>query len=80
MSETLTIIGLIAKSAGKFINIIRYKIVGCRVSVTERIGKLSLKEVLSLRQFKTPFNVCCSLALICEDIVRKYRRTKNKIF
>ena len=39
-----------------------------------------LKTIPSLQQFKTPFNACCSLVLICKDIIPKYGRTRSKHF
>ena len=39
MSDTLTIIGPIAETTLKFINMNRYKVFGYRAFVTEKIGK-----------------------------------------
>ena len=33
-----------------------------------------------MQQFKTPFNACCSLVLVCKDIIPKYGRTRSKRF
>ena len=39
-----------------------------------------LKTISSLQQFKTSFNACCSLVLVCKDIIPKYGKTRTKGF
>ena len=33
-----------------------------------------------MQQFKTSFNACCSLVLVCKDIIPKYGKTKTLFF
>ena len=40
-----------------------------------------LKTISSLQQsYNTPFNVCCSLVLVCKNIIGKYGLGANDFF
>ena len=70
MSDTVTIIALIAQTTLKFINNPRYKILGIVSSNQKELEDLfwHLKAILSLLQFKKPLSACFNLVLVFKDI------------
>ena len=70
MSDTLTIIAVIAQTTLKFINNPRYKILGIVSLNRKELESVfwHLKAILSLLQFKTPLSACFNLVLVFKDI------------
>ena len=70
MSDTLTMIALIAQTTLKFINNPRYKILGIVSLNRKELESVfwHLKAILSLLQFKTPLSACFNLVLVFKDI------------
>ena len=70
MSDTVTIIALIAQTTLKFINNPRSKIWGIVSSNRKELEDLfcHLKAILSLLQFKKPLSTCFNLVLVFKDI------------